>query len=239
MNRFSGVLILVAFLFLPAAAQSGEPLRINNSIKPPFSTKDETGFLDLLTRELFGRLGLKVEFVRLPPERALMFVNMGKSDGELPRIAGLEKKYPNLIRVPEKVVDYDFVSFSRGRCKGGGWKSLSGRSVGYIIGWKIFEKNVPETVQALRLTAPLQLFTLLERNRVDTVLYERHAGRYILKNKGITDIVECDEPLAVKPMYLYLNKNRSDLVAKAAEALREMKREGTYERIFKKVLESR
>ncbi len=237
MKPFSSVLILLVFLFLPAAAaQSEEPLRINNSIKPPFSTKDETGFLDILVRELFGRLGLKVEFIRLPPERALMFANTGKSDGELPRIAGLEKKYPNLIRVPEKVLDYNFVSYSRGRCKDGGWESLSGRSVGYIIGWKIFEKNVPETAQSLRLTAPLQLFTLLARNRVDTVLYERHAGHYILKNKGFTGITECGEPLAVKPMYLYLHKSRSGLVAKAAEALREMKRDGTYESIFKKTL---
>ncbi len=235
---FSAVLLLVFLLYPVAGALSEEPLRINNSIKPPFSTKDETGFLDLLLRELFRRMGREVVFVRLPSERALMFSNAGKSDGEVPRIAGLEKKYINLIRVPEKVVDYDFVSFSRSPCEGGSWESLSGRSVGFIIGWKIFENNVPETVPVLRLTSPLQLFTLLERDRVDTVLYERYAGQRIIKKKGFIDVSECDRPLAIKPMYLYLHKSRSGLVSKVAETLREMKRDGTYERIFEKTLEN-
>ncbi len=237
MKPLSSVVLFLVFLFLPAGGALSEvPLKINNSIKPPFSTKDETGFLDLLVKELFGRLGRKVEFIRLPSERALMFANSGKSDGEVPRIAGLGNKYPNLIRVPEKVLDYDFVAFSRGRCEGGSWDSLSGRSVGFIIGWKIFENNVPETVPVLRLTSPLQLFTLLQRNRVDTVLYERHAGQHIIENEGFADITECDRPLAVKPMYLYLHKSLSGLALKAAEALAEMKRDGTYERILKKTL---
>jgi len=62
---------------------------------------------------LSKRLDIPFEIVRLPAERAMINVNSGESDGELPRIAGLSNKYTNIVQIPEKLLDYSFVAFSQ------------------------------------------------------------------------------------------------------------------------------
>ena len=100
------------FLWFPHA-DALERLKINTSIKPPFSTAALDGYFDLFIMELFTRSDIAVELVRLPPERALRYANDGVSDGEIPRIDGLSSVYPNIVLVPEKVIDYHFVAFSQ------------------------------------------------------------------------------------------------------------------------------
>ena len=60
-------------------------------------------------------LGVELRLVKLPAERGLINANAGIEDGDLARITGLEKQYPNLVRVPEKLVDLDFTAFSKQR----------------------------------------------------------------------------------------------------------------------------
>lgn len=216
-----------------------EELKINTSIKPPFSTAQKDGFFDLLIPELLGRAGVKVKLVRLPPERALQMANDGLSDGELPRIAGLEKKYPNLVQIAEPVIDYTFSAFSHKQdeplslC----WKKLAGKSVGFIIGWKIYEKNVPATARVTKAKTPSQLFELLNSKRIEVALYERYAGKYIIKSNDYSNLEECKTPLAVRPMYLYMHNKHSDLSGLLSEELKKMKNDGSWQKIFSQTLE--
>ncbi|SOB59033.1 conserved exported protein of unknown function [Pseudodesulfovibrio profundus] len=227
----SVVVVLFVVLVLPVSGNAGA-LQVNTSIKPPFSTVDETGCIDQLLKELGKRLDQQINLVRLPPERALIVINEGKSDMELPRIAGLEKKYPNLVMVPEKVLDYHFVAFSRTKTKYDSWDDLKGMRVGYIIGWKIFEKNVPPEADVTKLRQPLQLMEMLEQGRIDVALYERAAGQHIIHEKGFTTIETFCTPLADRPMYLYMHNKHADIVPVVASHLRAMKEDGTYSKIF-------
>lgn len=228
------LLCLLLFAATPASAEG--TLKINTSIKPPFSTEDETGFFDLLVKELGTRLDVQTELVRLPPERALVSANENISDAELPRIAGMEKNYPNLVMVDEPVVEYNFVAFSKRCLRITSWDDLDGVQTSYLIGWKIFENNVPRTAEITRLRTPESMFAMLDVGRTEVALYERYAGRNILKELNLPLIRECEGPLAVKPMYLYFHKSHVGLADKAAEALRQMKRDGTYQRIHDQTL---
>lgn len=165
-----------------------------------------------------------------------MYVNQGVSDMELPRIAGMEKEYSNLVMVPEKVVEYRFVAFSRDVKDVYGWDDLGGQKVGYLIGWKIFDNNVPSTAEVTKLSRPELLFDMLEKGRLDLALYEKYAGWENVRSHGHFSVKECPTPLAVKPMYIYLHASRKDLAPCVAEALRKMKADGTYQRIADQTL---
>lgn len=225
------VVVLVALLVFPVAA-GAEALQVNTSIKPPFSTEDQTGFIDRMLAELGERMDREIRLRRLPPERALMIINDGKSDIELPRIAGLEKTYPNLVMVPEKVLDYHFVAFSRTKKRYESWADLKDTRVGYLIGWKIYEKNVPSEALVTKLRQPLQLLQMLENGRIDVALYEREAGQYIIRENGFDTIDTNCIPLADRPMYMYMHEKHADIVPVVASHLRAMKDDGTYARIF-------
>ncbi len=232
------LILSASFVVAEPLSPGSTPFKVNTSIKPPFSTKDGTGFFDLLIQEIGKRMVLDVKVVRQPPARALCSVNEGFSDAELPRIAGLEKKYPNLIRVEEKIIDYNFVAFMRGP-EGkhmSHWDDMADKRVGYLVGWKIFENNVPKEVYVNKLNKPALLFDMLDSGRIDVALYERYAGWNNIRSYAHMGIHECTPPLAVKPMYMYFHNSHAHLAPLAAEVLRKMKADGTYNRIKERTL---
>ncbi len=90
---------------------ASDKMVIGTGLKPPLvSSETAPGFLDTLAKEVFHRLGIELEVIILPAERALINANNGIEDGNLLRIKGLEKQYPNLIRVPEKMMNSEFVA---------------------------------------------------------------------------------------------------------------------------------
>ena len=56
---------------------------------------------------------IEISIIFVPAERALRNVNDGIEDGNFLRIAGMSDKYPELVQVPEKLVVWEFVAFSR------------------------------------------------------------------------------------------------------------------------------
>ncbi len=234
--KFVILLLVLSVCLWVMPAVAGPSLKVNTSIKPPFSTEDQTGFFDLLIKELGKRIDCEFLLVRQPAARALISVNEGLSDAELPRIAGLQRKYPNLVQVEEKIIDYNFVAFTRTGVRVKSWDDLADKQVGYLIGWKIFENNVPQTANVTKLQKPHLLFDMLDSGRLDVALYERHAGLRNIREHGHTSIKECETPLAVKPMYMYLHKSHVGLAPLLAQALKDMKADGTYQRIAKQTL---
>lgn len=99
MRRVHAFILIMLTAIVPAIpGQGAGPLKINTSIKPPFSTVELDGYVDLPIMELSARNRIAVALVRLPPERALRYANQGASDGDVPRIAGLSKPIPILSR---------------------------------------------------------------------------------------------------------------------------------------------
>ena len=161
-----------------------------------------------------------------------MNANAGIEDGDVTRIAGLEKDYPNLIRVPEKLVDWTFVAFTRKtESIEASWSALESLTVGHIKGWKILEKNLRSKTLITTADNPNQLFTMLEKNRVEVALYERWMGAALLKQMNITDVRVVEPPLVVREMFIYLHQRHADKIPALAAALRAIKSEGMYARV--------
>jgi len=226
-------------LALSGTAAADRPvLVLNDTNEPPFTTADRDGFLDIIAGEAFRRAGVELRLVKLPAERGLINANAGIEDGDMVRIAGLEKQYPNLVRVPEKLVDWEFVAFSKDATIPSNWKAIRQRSAGHIKGWKIYEQNLAGAEHVTTADDPEQLFRLLDLNRIDVALYERSFGMALAKQQGLKVVRPLAPPLAAREMFIYLHKRHANLAPRLADALRAMKREGFYQRVYSEKLKS-
>ncbi len=226
-----------ALICIPATLAAEKVLILDSSVIEPLSNNRQTGFVDSILRKALNRIGYNLKSVKLPAERALINANTGIDDGDLLRIAGLQKIYPNLIQVPEKVMDMEFVIFTRhASFPVSGWKSLKPWSVAIITGWKILEQNITETAALTKVKNADLLFKLLLKNRTDIIIYSRWLGLAYIKRHHLKNIRMLEPPLDKRSMYVYLNKKHQHLIPKLAASLRKMKQDGSYQRIFDNIL---
>ncbi len=236
-TRLLRALLLLAQLLAASVVVHAEPLRLNSGVGAPYFKDGKSGFLDLLVPELFRRLGVDAEAVRYgAAERAMINANTGVDDGVAMRIKGLEKIYPNLVRIEEKIIDNEFIAYSaRVQVATTGFDVLKDYQVGYINGWKVFEVGLLPGTVTTKVQDAEQLFTLLASDRADLVLFERWQGNHILRERAIKAHM-LRPPLVTTEMFMYLHSKHAQLVEPAARALRAMKADGTYQRIAAQTL---
>ncbi|MEH6476797.1 MAG: transporter substrate-binding domain-containing protein [Sneathiella sp.] len=230
------IFITSIFLVSSASYAKADEFHMVTGAKAPYSSDNGSGFLELIAKEAFGRLGHTVKFNTLPTARAIQTVSVGKADGDMQRIGGLEKKIPNLVPVLESVSEYEFTGFSLSKnLRNLDLKDLSGSTVAYLNGWKYYDFNVPKETSTIIANTPSQLFKLLKKKRVDLVLFSRWSGYYWAQKEKVAAFAINPSFKKLK-MYIYLNKKHIELAPMLARALKQMKEDGTYEKIFTKTL---
>jgi len=229
--------LLFIFFFFVQYSYAENIIRLNTTGQPPLNSKDKNGFMDKVAYQAFAQIDFQLETIQLPAERGLINANSGLEDGEMSRINGLTKSYPNLIQIPEKIMDWEFVAFSKKEITlNDSWNSLSNYSVALINGWKILENNVPKSSEIVKVKNPSQLFTLLEKNRTDIVLYEKWGGLALIKKRNLKDIHLITPILAKREMYIYLHIKHKNLIEPLNKALKNIKANGEYENIYNQIL---
>ena len=159
MKKRFWLLIGLLVLAVPAHAYAQSDSLVLNTA---FSGSVREIFEAVMT-EVGNRLGFTVSVETPNAERALQLANMGRSDGDGPRIAGLDATYSNLIKVPEKIVEVSFSGFSRDPdLPSGEWSDLKPYRVGILIGWKILETNIAGTRSLRKVDDMENLFGMLE-----------------------------------------------------------------------------
>lgn len=219
-----------------AAALAAPPERmvLSTGMREPWTTADRGGFTDLLVSEVFRRLGIRAEVsVILAAARGIRLVDEGVDDGLTARVAGLEDTYPNLVRVPEKIFDNDFVAATLVGSETArsaaipDFAGLAPHSVAHIIGWQVFERNLGTVRNLTQAKDSDQLLGLLANGRAEVILHERWQVLWHARQNGLTLHV-FEPPLAAVPMYMYLHRRHADLVPKVAAELAAMKADGSY-----------
>jgi polar amino acid transport system substrate-binding protein len=218
-----------------AGAPDAPPLTLTISTN---NTPLDRQALAELTREALRRIGADLKLVNLPSERSLHEADAGAVDGEGLRVAGLGAQYPNLVQVPERYIGISFVAFAKvapGQAAPRleqGWRSLAPYSVAHIGGWKLFEASVTGTRVLHKVDKPEQLFRMLDAGRIDLALYTRADGLALLRSLGLDGIQVLEPALKDVDMYLYLHRRHAALVPRLAQALRDMKADGSHARIL-------
>ncbi len=226
-----GKQLLFALVWLCAlvAGATAQTLTISTNNTP----LDRQALQDL-SKEAFRRIGAEVKLVSLPSERSLHSANQGEVDGEGLRVPGLSSQYPNLVQVPERFIGISFVAFAKDATirLDQGWESLKPHRVAFINGWKMFEASASGAKVVNKVDKPEQMFLMLDGGRIDLALYTRADGVALARTMGLSAVAPLAPALKDVDMYLYLHKRHEALVPKLAQALREMKADGSYNRIL-------
>lgn len=223
---------------MPKSCMDLPMLRLNTTTEPPYTNPEHNGFLDTIVAEMFRRAGYRFKSVVLPAERGLVSANEGEIDGDMVRIAGLDKQYPNLIRIPEKVLDWEFCAFVKKNSKltKSNYKEFRKYKTGIIRGWKIYEEKMAGSKKLVVVSNSGQLLNMLDIGNIDVALYSRSNGQHMIKALDLKDIKILEPPLDKQQMYIYLNKRHAQVVPKLAQALRDIKAEGLYDKVYRKTV---
>jgi polar amino acid transport system substrate-binding protein len=227
--------LFALFAFLPAA-QAEQALVLNSAFSTPITSPASNGALDKLYQTLGSRAGINFQIQSLPAERALINANTGIEDGDVCRIAGLEKTYPNLIMVPGAIMHFQMSAFTRSPdIKFSGLDSLKPYHVGFLIGWKTLEKKIVGTKALSQFATDGDLLRALEKGLIDVAILEKSQGiSRIRADSGIRLL----QPALIKgDCYCYLSKKHSRLIPLLATELKKMKQDGSYRKIFQDVMQ--
>lgn len=177
-------------------------------------------------REAYQRMGIRIYTEIMPAERALMMANSGRINGEVNRIKGIDKAYPNLIRVPVPINRIEAVVFTRHHVfPVTGWDSLKPYLIGIRRGTKFAEKGTRGfRVQAVDDNA--QLFHKLYLGRTDLAVTSRVEGLDLIKKHRFYGIRALEPPLVTLELFHYLHKSRSSMLPKITAVLEDMAKEG-------------
>lgn len=231
MNFIIGVFSIVlsclfSFILLPAGAMAND-VRIAS-----LDTNQLGGVPEQILTMAYEKLGLSVSFERFPLNKSLEVANAGDMDGETGRVEGLEKKYPNLRRVPVQIDSLDAVALAtKPGIEVDGWESLSGYRVGYIAGGQLVEQKTRGWERVSVVKDMSQGLRLLIEGDLDVFIDERrHAAREIAFFR--LDSVKILEPAIVEiPLYHYVHKKNAHLIPRLTEVLKDMKATGVIEKI--------
>lgn len=231
------LIVVLGLISLSGSGHAGQRLFLTTFAGPPLSKTDQTGFYDLILIEAFQRINKSVKIEHLPAQRSLSNANQGITDGDFVRISGLDKLYSNLVQVPEKIVDFEFMAFTwRSDILLESWDSCKPYNLAIVRGWKILEKNLAGAKSLIKVKDQELLFSLLDKQRTDIAVYSRFEGYEIIREFGFKSIKVLEPPLATREMFLYLNKQHLPLIPELTKQLKTMKQDGTFETIRKKTL---
>lgn len=233
------VLLLVSSLSLAASDEPVLTLVTGDMETGFYHSPEQTGLIDDLLGLALKRIGYGLRVLTVPTERSLKMTAAGYADGEMLRTTAIEPHFPTLLRVPEKLVDGEFVVFSHEPIDlSQGWQALAGKSVGIVIGMKLIENNVPANAYITKVKDEKLLFTLLKRKRIDYAVFVRDMGQYYLHKNNIKGLLVTKMHLDKVPAYTYLHPKHAALVPRLANALKEMKQDGSFQMLVEKHLRS-
>jgi ABC-type amino acid transport substrate-binding protein len=207
-TRIMAILFFMAFLIL-YSPPSYPAARL--TLVTPKNTID-TVISEVIVRKAYRRIGIDVTIEKYPAERAIRLANRGVVDGEVQRIDGISKKYPDLIQVYPPINYIDASVFSRYESfEVRGWESLRSYRIGIIRGIKFAERNT-KGMNVAKVGGYQRLFRMLNGNRIDVAASPRVNGWFHIKRLKLTGIKEIKPHIMRFDLFHYLHKKNAKIV---------------------------
>ncbi len=181
--------------------------------------------------EAYQRIGIQIQMITLPAERALLTSNSGDVDGEVNRIKGIEKIYLNLMMVPVVINMLEGVVFTKDvSIHVTKWNSLKPYKIGIRRGTKFAERGT-KGMDVDFVTTNMQLLSKLDMGRCDVIVTSRLEGLDQIKQLHLTGIYILEPPLVRLKLYHYLHKKHITLLPDITNVLQKMEEEGRIQAI--------
>ena len=222
----------------------GERLRLVSDDWAPYIYQDggqPKGIDYEVSREVFKRLGVEVEWEFMPWKRCLAMIEQGLADGVMD-IFKVDARTAYMVYPIEPMSDAEFVLYqaSRRRHAIHQLSDLDGLTVGTSPGYA-YGPEFLEATGFKRESAPSHEanFGKLVLGRIDLLITDRLVGRYLRRQLGLEQQVE-ELPLVVsrQPQYLGLARKpgREQLAQAFADELRRFKQEPAFVAIIERYI---
>ncbi len=221
--------IMAAALSVPSRAQTVLRLARIENIPDQFVGGE-------ILKEVYRRLGIRVELVDLPALRALVESSKGEVDGEVQRNINVQRQYPTLIML-RPAINYiePSVFTANRRFPVRGWDSIREYRVGIVRGVGTSEDGTRGMPHVLAVTSLDQLMQALAAGRVDVAVSDAFSGLASVRKLGLDgNIVLLTPPLQRNDIYHFLNEKHRDLVPRVEAVLSEMQAGGELESLRRK-----
>ncbi len=239
------VLSVVAVCMTPPAlwAAEGAQQRHLRFVAPwPRADRESQRLIRVYT-EVFNRLGLTFEVRDVPCRRASERVDSGLVDGELSRVGDYGKHFRNLVRVDEPHHAKPIVAYAlRADIHLDGWESLARTGLrvecprGVVICTDNVSRYVPQILYSENDTAEQSLLRLRE-GRTDVYISVADRVEWLLDSPDGGGVARFGNvrPVGIMALpsgYMWLHKKHAALAPAIAVILRDMKRDGTFDRLY-------
>ncbi|AHI33191.1 hypothetical protein AU15_11680 [Marinobacter salarius] len=123
-----------------------------------------------IIRKLYDSCGLDIRYLDVPAARAVLMAEKGQSDGELARIPMAVNDNAPLLPLATPIQEARLVSVALNGKAGDSKASLKGKRIGFLNGYRMIARVLPEDATQVATSDTFQLIDLLERGRIDVAL---------------------------------------------------------------------
>lgn len=224
--------IIFLILFFISTVNAGE-----NVLSISISTANTKGSCaaTILTKA-YGEIGYQLNFLVIPAQRALVESNEGRVDGVMNRIEGIDRNFPNLIRIITPICTNTYFLYMLKDNKLNSIEELTHLKIGIKKGNTplevIFEKLKP-----YEATSYQQLISMLITKRLDAIAINEAAFANAIHSQkypqSLKSIVTVDYPFSIDYGYHYLHKKHLNLIPLISKKLAELESNGYIEKANK------
>ena len=187
----------------------------------------DTGVSSDVLKAAYRRLGIDISILRIGASEALQRSNSGAADGEVQRIDGISRNFPNLIQVPIPINYIQGAVFSKNSAlKLKGWHSLRTFKIGLVKGI-IFAQKGTSGMQVQMADGYAQLIEWLLNDQVDLIVVPYINGAVSIRHHPHGNKLHLNGILETYLLYHYLHKRHEKLVPAITSTLKTMLLDGT------------
>jgi len=222
-----------------ASTRDTEP-QVYNQTELVFSTFNSytlSHVVSSVLKEAYVKLGISTSISYLPGNRSLLYSSTGRVDGELFRIEGIQREFPDLIQITEPILELETIAYSSDvEFNINGWKSLNPYKLGFLRSFKKAEKNT-QGMNTYQDDSLNNLFKLLNKGRIDLVIESQIGASVILQLEDKPVIKALYPPVDRFYIYHYLHTKNKNLLLPITDVLSEMRRSGEIQQIIDSTLQ--
>ena len=177
--------------------------------------------------EAYNRIGYEIELIHYEGTEALIASNSGIVDGELQRIDGISRTFPNLLQVQIPINYIQGYAFTKNlQFEIDGWFSLKPYKIGIVKGI-IFAELGTQGMNVVKADNYNDLINLLLNDEIDLAVMPLINGKVLLKKMSVENIKPLPGVLETMFLYHYLHLKNEHIVKALEKELKSMLLDGT------------
>lgn len=192
-----------------------------------------TRLAERLLSRAYDQLGYTINVRYMPSRRALVMANSGRVDGELFRVAGVERAFPNLIAVPYPLIRGRLMVVTLDQNLTDWSPALLARSVVGVRRGIIVAERAADGMQTILFNDFEQMLELLKAGRIDVGLVSEVEGVSSMTAAQQAQVTILKRPLSAYTLYHYLNHKHRELVQPLAAVFQRLTETGEFRAIVK------